>query len=54
VHVYSDSLAVVTGIDVTTRVEDGRAVTREDRFTDTWINRNGQWQLVATQVQRLK
>jgi ketosteroid isomerase-like protein len=54
VHVYSDTLAVVTGIDVTTRTDNGVEVVHEDRFTDTWLKRGGGWQVIAAQVIRLK
>lgn len=54
VRVHSDTLAVITGVDVTTRIENGKEVFHEDRFTDTWVNRNGQWQVIAAQVTRLK
>jgi Domain of unknown function (DUF4440) len=55
VRVYSDSVAVVTGID--NIVESGRErkeITHQDRFTHTWLNRNGQWQLIASQATRIK
>jgi hypothetical protein len=55
VQIYSDSLAVVTGIDNTVKLDkDGNEVVHQDRFTDTWLKRNGQWQVVAAHVTRLK
>ena len=54
VRVYSDTMAVVTGTDITSRIENGKEVVHEDRFTDTWIDRNGRWQVIAAQVTRLK
>ena len=54
VHVYSGALAVVTGVDVTTRMKNAREVVHEDRFSDTWLNRDGQWQVIAAQVTRIK
>jgi ketosteroid isomerase-like protein len=30
--------------------KDGKAFDRTYRFTDTWVNRNGKWQCVASQV----
>jgi hypothetical protein len=55
VHVISDSLAVVTGIDETTNIDNsGRQVIHQDRFTDTWVKRPQGWQVVAAQVTRVK
>lgn len=54
VRAYSDTLAIVTGVKVTTRSEEGREVIHEDRFTDTWLKRGSGWQVIAAQVMRLK
>jgi hypothetical protein len=55
VHIYSDNLAIVTGVDTALKVEaGGKETIRRDRFTDTWMKRNGQWQVIATQVTRLQ
>lgn len=54
VHIYSETLAVVTGIDVTTRTDNGKEIIHEDRFTDTWLKRGDQWQVIAAHVTRLK
>jgi hypothetical protein len=55
VHIYSDTLAVVTGIDTTVRLDkDGREIVHQGRFTDTWLKRNGQWQVIAAHVARIK
>lgn len=35
--------AIVTGIRKTTGLERGRPFTRQDRFVDTWLYRNGSW-----------
>jgi ketosteroid isomerase-like protein len=55
VHTYTPGIAVVVG---TTREKgtgkDGKAFDRTFRFTDTWVERNGQWQCVASQVMKLK
>ena len=55
VHTYGPSVAVVVG---TAREKgtgkDGKAFDRTFRFTDTWMERNGQWQCVASQVMKLK
>ena len=54
-HTYGPSMAVVVG---TAREKgtgkDGKAFDRIFRFTDTWVERNGQWQCVASQVMKLK
>ena len=55
VHVYSDDVAVVTGIDSTSGTNsDGSQWVHQDRFTDTWVKRNGTWQCVAEHVTRIK
>jgi ketosteroid isomerase-like protein len=55
VHTYGPSVAVVVG---TAREKgtgkDGKAFDRTFRFTDTWMERNGQWQCIASQVMKLK
>lgn len=52
---FAPNLAVVIG---TAREKgtgkDGKAFDRTFRFTDTWVERNGQWQCVASQVMKLK
>lgn len=54
VHSISDSMAVVTGLDVTTSNErSGQQTSHQDRFTDTWVRRAQGWQVVARQVTRL-
>ncbi len=49
VHFYGPSVAVVTG---TAREKgtatDGKPFDRNYRFTDTWVERDGQWQCVAS------
>ena len=50
VHMYGKGVAVVVG---TYREKgtgkDGKAFDRTYRFTDTWVERNGQWKCVASQ-----
>ncbi len=49
VHRYGFVTAVVTGwLVVEGRGSDG-AFTHSYRFTDTWVKRNGKWQIVAAQ-----
>ena len=55
VHIYADNVAVVTGMDTTEgRDKDGKEFVHQDRFTDTYVKRNGVWQCVASQVTRIK
>jgi hypothetical protein len=55
VHSYGPGVAVVVG---TTHEKgtgkDGKAFDRTFRFTDTWVERNGTWQCVASQVMKIK
>jgi ketosteroid isomerase-like protein len=43
------STAVVTGILVLRGKSKGASFTRRYRYTDTWMFRNGKWQVVAAQ-----
>jgi ketosteroid isomerase-like protein len=55
VRSYGPGVAVVVGTSHekgTTR--DGKPFDRVFRFTDTWVQRGGQWQCVASQVMKLK
>ncbi len=55
VHIYSDSTAIVTGIDTTKGADKaGKEWMHQDRFTDTYVKRKGVWQCVAAQVTRIK
>ena len=55
VSVYDDNVAVVTGVDTTTGTDKaGKDWAHQDRFTDTWVKRNGVWQCVAEHVTRLR
>jgi ketosteroid isomerase-like protein len=55
VHSYGPGVAVVVG---TTHEKgtskDGKPFDRMFRFTDTWVQRGGQWQCVASQVMKIK
>jgi ketosteroid isomerase-like protein len=46
VRVYGDA-AVVTGLDTIKETNKGKEVNRQERWTNTWIKRMGQWQCVA-------
>ena len=49
VHRHGPVTAVVTGWLVVQGRGPGGAFNRRYRFTDTWVKRNGQWQIVAAQ-----
>ena len=49
VHVYGNA-AVVTGEYREKIKVRGKAVVRSGRFTDTWIQQNGEWKCVASQA----
>ncbi len=55
VHMFGKNVAVVIG---TARekgtTKDGKTFDRQFRYTDTWVERNGQWQCVASQVMKIK
>ncbi|TMP92837.1 MAG: DUF4440 domain-containing protein [Verrucomicrobia bacterium] len=51
VHMYGSGVAVVVGIaNEKGSGKDGKAFDRTYRFTDTWMDRDGNWQCVASQV----
>ena len=49
VHVYGNA-PVVTGEYREKIKVRGKAVVRSGRFTDTWIQQNGEWKCVASQA----
>ena len=54
-HNFGPNIAVVVGTAHEKGTgKDGKAFDRTFRFTDTWVERNGQWQCVASQVMKLK
>lgn len=54
VHTYGPNVAVVVGTAHETGTgKDGQPFDRKFRFTDTWVERNGRWQCVASQVTKL-
>lgn len=51
VHMYGKDVAVVVGTAHEKGTgKDGQAFDRKYRFTDTFMNRDGKWQCVASQV----
>jgi len=50
-HAVSADAVIATGLDdITLKAKDGRTTHRYERFTDTWILRDGRWQCVAEQL----
>ena len=47
-RVYGDT-AIIIGIYRVKGVDKGKPYLRRGRFTDTWVNRNGNWACVASQ-----
>ncbi|HYL16618.1 MAG TPA: nuclear transport factor 2 family protein [Terriglobales bacterium] len=48
VHVYGNT-AVATGATTLKGTFKGQDISGKYRFTDTWVKRNGQWQVAASQ-----
>ena len=54
VHSFGPSVAVVTGIARESgKTAGGKAFSHSYRFTDTWVERNGEWQCVAAHAMAL-
>jgi ketosteroid isomerase-like protein len=54
VRTFAPNVAVVTGVAKETgKTKAGKAFSHTYRFTDTWVERNGQWQCVAAQAMAL-
>jgi hypothetical protein len=52
---YGPGVAVVVGTSYEKgTTKDGKPFDRAFRFTDTWVQRGGQWQCVASQVMKVK
>ena len=50
VRFFGDSIAIAYGSESRIRkAEDGKEAKRCQVWTDTWLKRNGQWQIVAAQ-----
>ena len=50
-HAVAADAVIATGLDdITLKAKDGRISHRYERFTDTWILRDGRWQCVAEQL----
>lgn len=54
VRMFGPGVAVVTGIAKETgKTKAGKAFSHSYRFTDTWVERNGEWQCVAAHAMAL-
>ena len=54
VHTYGPNVAVIVGTAHEKGTgKDSQPFDRKFRFTDTWVERNGRWQCVASQVMKL-
>jgi len=54
VHTYGPNVAVVVGTAHEKGTgKDGKPFDRKFRFTDTWVERSGRWQCVASQIVKL-
>ena len=54
VHTSGPNLAVVVGTAHEKGTgKDGQPFDRKFRFTDTWVERNGRWQCVASQIMKV-
>jgi len=54
VRVFGPNVAVVTGVIRETGTNTaGKAFSHAYRFTDTWVERNGEWQCVAAHAMAL-
>jgi len=52
VRVYGDA-AVVTGRSTFNETYQGKDISGQERFTDTWVRRSGRWQCVAMHCSRI-
>ena len=53
VHVYGN-VAVATGANKLKGTYKGQDISGTYRFTDTWVKRNGKWQVVASQDSKVQ
>jgi hypothetical protein len=52
---YGSGVAVVVGMaNEKGSGKDGKAFDRTYRFTDTWMDRGGNWQCIASQAMELR
>jgi ketosteroid isomerase-like protein len=53
VHIYGNT-AVVAGTNTVSGTYKGQDMSGKYRFTDTWVKRNGKWQVVASQYTKIQ
>jgi uncharacterized protein DUF4440 len=53
VQVY-ESTAIATGTNIMTWSQKSDDASGHYRFTDIWVKRNGRWQVVASQITKIK
>ena len=53
VHVYGNA-AVAVGTNTLRGTYKGQDISGKYRFTDTWVNRNGKWQVVASEYTKVQ
>lgn len=54
VRIFAPNVAVVTGIAKESgKTKAGKPFSNSYRFTDTWVERNGEWQCVAAHAMAL-
>ncbi len=53
VRIYGNT-AVAAGTNTLTGTYKGRDISGKYRFTDTWVKRNGKWQVVASQYNKIQ
>ena len=49
VRFFGDNVAVIYGSERAARTEKNKEIMRCLVWTDTWLNRNGKWEIVAAQ-----
>jgi ketosteroid isomerase-like protein len=50
-RLYGD-VVILTGIVITEWMQNGNPMTDRSRYTDTYVKRNGKWQVVASHMSR--
>jgi uncharacterized protein (TIGR02246 family) len=49
-RVYDDMVVILTGRVVTEYQRDGKTMKEQNRYTDTYVRRQGRWQVVASHL----
>ena len=53
VYLYDDTAVVFGRVTTTVRTKEGKELSRQSRFTDVFVRRDGRWQLVAGHSSRI-